>query len=144
MDSFWQNVTISLVTGFITGIIAGVLTGLISGYFVTRMARFGDLRNEARRIVWGIEFMYSGGNMPQIRENRPVGQLVYISAELYSLKHKRAGDTVATLRREITETLRSPPINPAEMNEKYTNWQQICRELRPNWCSLLSLNFTKI
>jgi len=128
----------------ITGIIAGVITGLITGYCVTRMARFADLRNDARRIVWGIEFMYHGGSTPQIRENRPVGELAYVSAELYSLKHKGAGDTILALLKEIRGTLQSPPTTCAEMNERYSNWQRICRELKPNWISLFSLNLTKI
>lgn len=140
MDAFWQNITISLVTGIITG----VITGLITGYCVTRMARFGDLRNEARRIVWGIEYIYHDRSTPLIREKRPVGELVYVLAELYSLKHKGAGNTVSALLQEIRGTLKSPPTNPTEMKDRHDNWQQICRELKPNWISIFSLNPTKI
>ncbi len=140
MDAFCQNITISLVTGLVTG----VITGLITGYCVTRMARFADLRNEARGIVWGIEFIYIGGSRPKIEAKRHVGKLVYLSAELYSLKHKGAGNTVSALRQEIEQTLKSPPTNFAEMNERYSKWQRTCRELKPNWGSLFSLNLTKI
>lgn len=134
MDAFWQNIIISLVISLVTGLVTGIITGVISGYYVTRMARFTDLRNEVRQIVWGIEFMYHEGSTPQIRENRPVdkGKLVYVSAELYSLKHKGAGNAVLALQKEITETLQNPPTNFAEMYKRYSNWQQVCRELKPN------------
>jgi len=79
--------------------IVALLTGISTGLVVSRMARFEELRNEARRIVWGIDYMYGEGDRPRITEQRPVGELLYVSSELYALKHAAAGGACRTFCR---------------------------------------------
>lgn len=123
MLEFIVNVVVALVTGFTVGISAGLV--------VARMARFEELRNEARRIIWGIDYIYAGGDRPRIIERRHTGELLYVSSELYALKHVAAGETVSRLLQEITETLSNPPCDAELMNKRYADWQRTCRELKP-------------
>ncbi len=123
MIEFIVNVALALVTGFAVGISAGLV--------VARMAKFEELRNEARRIIWGIDYIYAGGGRPRITERRPTGELLYVSSELYALKHVTAGETVSQLLQVITTTLYSPPGDVEAMNQRYADWQRTCRELKP-------------
>lgn len=121
--------------GFIAGVLVALVTGVVSGGYaslvVTRMARFEELRNETRRIIWGIDYVYIGGEPPQVTAHRSMRELLYISSELYALKHGDAGDTVSRLLQEIDNTRLTPPASVDAMNERYSRWQRTCRDLMP-------------
>jgi hypothetical protein len=123
MDNLIVAIVVALITGFVTGTSAGLV--------VARMARFEELRNEARRIVWGIDYIYTGADPPRINERRPTTELLYISGEFYALKHRDAGEAVSRLFQEIGTTLSSLPRNVEAMNERYSGWKRTCRELKP-------------
>lgn len=125
----------------IVDVLVALVTGVSAGLVVTRMARFEELRNEARRIVWGIDYIYAGGDRPDIIERRPTGELLYVSSELYALKHVAAGEAVSRLLQEITGTISSPPNNVESMNKRYTDWQRICRELKPERNIIFAINW---
>jgi hypothetical protein len=108
------------------------VTGVSAGLVVARMAKFEDLRNEARRIIWAIDYIYDSGEPPRIIERRPAGDLLHISAELYALKHKAAGDAVSRLLQDVTTTRYSPPSTFKAMEERYLGWQRTCREPKPD------------
>ena len=118
-------------TDIVVNVFVALLTGISTGLVVNRMARFEELRNEARRIIWGIDYLYDGGDRPGIVEQRPVGELLYVSSELYALKHASAGESLSRLLEEITATLSSPPADVETMNQRYLGWQGVCRQLKP-------------
>lgn len=129
------------VLEFVINSIVALLTGISTGLVVSRMARFEELRNEARRIVWGIDYIYGEGARPRVTEQRPVGELLYVSSELYALKHASAGGAVSDLLQEITATLYSPPADAETMNRRYLDWQRTCRELKPDRRVIFSIGW---
>jgi hypothetical protein len=121
---------ISLFLGIPIGLISGLYTGLI----VTRYTRFADLRNEALRIIHSINFM-EVENVVHITNDEDVSKLLLISSDLLSLHHRKAGERVSQLLKDITSitcNAKAGRVNVADYGSHYKAWQEIARELPPS------------
>ena len=67
----------NLVTSLLTGLVTGVTASIV----VARLAKFEELRNEARRIVWGIDWIIENGSHKFKADSR-ISNLLYISSEI--------------------------------------------------------------
>lgn len=130
-----MDITINILIG----ILAGVVAGIHSGTIVARMSKFEEIRNQIKRIVWNIDFTYSSGK-PTITPNKKISELIFLSSDLYALKHPTAGKQVSILQNTILSTLQSPPKEFEQMNELYSEWQKVCRNIKPNYRVIFSLN----
>ncbi len=129
-----MNISISILIGVLTGVIAGLHSGIV----VARMSKFEEVRNQIKRIIWNIDFMYSSGK-PEIIARKDISELTFLSSDFYALKHPRAGEQTSVLQGEIDRVLNSPPEKYEEMNELYSEWQKTCKNLKPGYRVIFSL-----
>lgn len=133
------EIDMGLVSNALVGILTGVLAGIHSGVIVARMAKFEEIKNQAKKIILSIDYNYSSDLTPEITTRKDVSELLHLSSDFYALKHKIAGKKLSSLDKEINIVLYSPPKQFEEMNEIYLEWQKSCRELKPNLRVIFSL-----
>lgn len=137
----WLNSLMSwLVQNVFVALLVGVLTGITAGVVVSRLAKFEELRNEARQIIWGIDWIEEDNRL-KFRFKREPGELVYISSELFALKHQNAGELINTLLAEIDKAIYLPSMTSEEMSVIYSKWQRDCRELKPDRQTIFAINW---
>ncbi len=129
-----------LVQNVFVALLVGVLTGITAGVVVSRLAKFEELRNEARQIIWGIDWIEEDNRL-KFRFKREPGELVYISSELFALKHQNAGELINTLLAEIDKAIYLPSMTSEEMSVIYSKWQRDCRELKPDRQTIFAINW---
>ena len=130
----------SIIT-LLLGIPIGLVSGLYTGLIVTRYSRFAELRNEVLRIIRLIDFMESGA-VVKVSNNKDVSSLVNIASDLLFLKHKKAGEEVLQLLRNISEKTKDAEqgkISVVEFDEQHAKWQKTARELPGNKVVLWAL-----
>lgn len=123
------------------GLLVGIVSGIYSGLVVARVARFEELRNGAKKIILGIDYIAEGEEV-RIRKHDDTGKLLYVSSDLYQLGHRTAGDTVNALLRDIDGTLpqaRTGAITYTALDKQYLEWQDRCRTMKPKMAVILSL-----
>jgi hypothetical protein len=118
----------------------GLVAGIYAGVVVARISKFEELKNEAKRIVWDIDFMSVNNSSPKLIKRSDTAKFLAISSELYFLKHNKAGNGINDLSRAIDSVFRKPPEHSNDIDIYYSTWQKVIRELRPNMLSVLSLN----
>lgn len=102
------------------------------------MSKFEEIRHQVKRIVLNIDFMYSSNN-PEIIVRKDISELLFLSCDFYALKHKNAGEELSKLQNEISTVVASPPKEFEKMNSIYSEWQEKCRSLKPNYSIIFSL-----
>lgn len=122
----------------------GLVAGIYAGLIVARLSKFEELKNEAKRIVWGIDFMSVNNSSPELIKRSDTAKFLAISGELYFLKHRKAGDSINNLSSAIDGVFRKPPNHSNDVDVYYSTWQKIIRELRPNMLSVLSFNLFRV
>lgn len=130
-----MELTLNVIISFLAGVVAGIHSGVV----VARMAKFEELRNQIKRVIWSIDYFYSLDSPPRVNSQRDVSELLYLSSDLYALKHLSAGDKASSLSQSVSAVLYSPPTESEEMDIIYLEWQKICRELKPNLRVIFSL-----
>ncbi|MGZ5540701.1 MAG: hypothetical protein ACXWE3_03120 [Methylobacter sp.] len=119
----------------------GLVSGLYTGLIVTRYSRFAELRNEALRIIRSIDFMETEDKV-RVSNNENVPNLLNISSDLLFLKHRKAGEQVIQLLKEVSSTTHEAQVgklNVIEYGRCHAEWQRIARELPGNKIVLWSL-----
>jgi hypothetical protein len=119
------------VLSLLIGIPIGLISGLYTGLIVTRYARFAELRNEALRIIRAIDYMEEG-DFVSISNNEDVPKLINVASDLLFLKHKKAGESVCEIHKDISEKTSEAiigKINVSEFGESHSKWQKIARDL---------------
>lgn len=122
----------------------GLVAGIYAGLIVARLSKFEELKNEAKRIVWGIDFMSVNNSSTEMIKRSDTAKLLAISGELYFLKHRKAGDSINNLSSAIDGAFRKSPSHSNDIDVYYRTWQKIIRELRPNMLSVLSFNLFRV
>lgn len=118
-----------------------LLAGLYAGLVVARAARFGALKNEAKRLVQTIDWVPSDPRLESaiIKQIEQMNaQFSLISSELYFLKHLAAGDTINRLSADFGRISGTRRLGE-NFAEQYVGWQQTIRKMPPNWRAVLSL-----
>ena len=122
---------------FIYDLLMALIPGAIGGYYaallISKYAKFNSLKYEALRLVRKIEYF---GNHDSITITRAdnLEEIQYISSELLTLKHRKAGKALFVLSAEILgikEDCASGKISGFKMNEYISKWQSSIRKLRP-------------
>jgi len=129
-----MDISITIMISVLTGVIAGIHSGIV----VARMSKFEEVRNQIKRIIWNIDFMYSS-DKPEIITRKDISELTFLSSDFYALKHPCAGEQTSILQSEIYKVLNSPPNKFEKMNELYSEWQETCRNLKPGYRVIFSL-----
>lgn len=132
-----MEISIDILMGIIIGIIAGIISGII----VARIAKFEEIRSQVKRIILGIDYIYLSSEQPKITAKKDISELINLSSDFLSLKHTSAGEEVLNLRARIEDTILSPPLTYDEMDEIYGEWQNTCRNLKPNIRVIFKLSF---
>lgn len=128
---------VSLVLGIPIGLVSGLYTGL----FVARYSRFSELRNEVLRAIRSINFIENKQTIDIIND-RDVKNLPLIASDLLFLGHRVAGEHVLRLSQDVTTTNYSAKhgrVTIDQYTEKYSNWQNVGRQLPGNKAVLWSL-----
>ncbi|WKJ89797.1 hypothetical protein QZJ86_17530 [Methylomonas montana] len=129
------------VFSLLVGIPIGLISGLYTGLIVTRYARFAELRNEALRIIRAIDYIEEGP-LVKISNNEDVPKLINVASDLLFLKHKKAGEQVCQLLKNIsdkTNDAKLGKISVVEFGEQHSKWQKTARELPGNKIVLWAL-----
>jgi hypothetical protein len=133
-----MNFLSQLIVAIATNLIAGLYSGLV----VARYARFAGLQREAKRLVQAFDSPLNDAIESATVERviRANTQFSLIASEFYFLKHWAAGNTLMLIAREFDEIIGSRRVLGFE--EKYGRWQEVIREMRPNWRALLNMRFS--
>lgn len=94
---------IALLQNIFASIVTSIISGLYTGLIVTRYTRFSSLRNESLRIIRTIDCMKEKDKI-LITNDKDVPNLCLIGSELLFLSHKKAGDKIFKLHKEITSS----------------------------------------
>ncbi|MBU2571169.1 MAG: hypothetical protein KJ725_14320 [Gammaproteobacteria bacterium] len=129
-----MEITINILISVLTGVIAGIYSGIA----VARMSKFEEIRNQIKRIILNIDFMYSS-EQPKILPKKDVSELLFLSSDFYALKHACAGENTSKLLAEVNNVINVPPQEFEVMNKTYSEWQETCRNLKPNFRVIFSL-----
>ena len=138
---FVSEMSTDTVISLLLGIPLSIITGLYSGAILSRYVRFSELRNEVLRIIRKIDFTQEQHGL-SISKNDDVAKLILISSDLYFLKHRKAAETVNSIRAEIDEISMNASIGRLKVGafeQNYSNWQHMARTLPPNKLVLWSL-----
>lgn len=127
-----------MVSNILISLLTGIVAGLYSGIVVSRMSKFEEVRHQIKRIILNIDFIYSS-DKPEIIVKKDISDLLFLSCDFYALKHKNAGEEVSVLQSEINAVVASPPKEYEKMNNMYSEWQEKCRNLKPNYFIIFSL-----
>lgn len=130
-----MEIILAIIISLVTGVTAGIYSGLI----VTRVSRFEQLRDEAKRIILSIDYI-SDGNRVKFKVRRDIADIAFVSSDLIFLGHKAAGDEVWSLFNEVSNMLNSQSTTSENMHKNYPLWQKRCRQLSPNLKIILNLN----
>lgn len=122
----------SIFIGILTGIISGAYTGLILSKYVL----FTSLRRETLRIVRRINYIDGEG----YSNYESLSELILISSDFLTLKHKRAGEDVMAIFNELNlEVLNS---NKKTNGDKIVDAQRRLRMMPVNiWSIINPLSF---
>ena len=113
----------------LTSIFIGIFAGVISGIIVARISKFEEIRNQIKRIIWSIDYIYASNEQPKIIPKKDISELIYLSSDLFALKHVQAGNELSRLKAHIEDTISSLPKTYDEMEEIYTKWQNTCKQM---------------
>jgi len=125
--NFLYDLAMALVPGTAGGYYAGLLT--------TKYAKFNSLKYEALRIVRRIEY-FGDSEAIRLAKAENLEEVQYISSELMTLRHRRAGKELFLISANILgvcERCRSGQFSAFEMNDLMSQWQSSIRRLRPGW-----------
>mgnify|MGYP000901260433 FL=1 len=128
------------IINYVINILIGLFSGVYAGLIVARVAKFEELKNEAKRVVWGIDYVSINDSNPNVTSTTDRTIFSAISSELYYLRHSNAGDKINQLSNIIDHTMRRPPNYVDDMNKNYLTWQKIIRELRPDFKSIFTIS----
>jgi hypothetical protein len=132
------NKLMELTLAIIISLVTGVLAGLYSGLIVARISRFEELRNEIKRIILGFEFVYDGQTL-ELSTKRDPGALVNASSDLIAFGHEAAGNVSLSIYHEMSTVLNVPGATYKMAECGFSQWQDSCREMKPNMKVILSL-----
>jgi len=129
------------VISLLASIPIGIATGGYSSLIVAKYSRFANLKNEALRIIRGIEFI---GNEEKLelsyapkREN-----LSLIASELFFLGHREAGEKISEIDNDLSNKIylaENGKIGIKEFESSYNSWQKSARTIFARKWPLLSL-----
>jgi len=105
----------------------GLIAGIYAGVVVARVSKLEELKNEAKRIVWGIDFVSVNNSAPELIKRSDTSKFLDISSEMYFLKHKQAGNGINGLSKAIESVLREAPEHSNDIDIYYSTWQRVIR-----------------
>ena len=82
------------------------------------------------------------GDLVVISNNEHISELLYISSDLLFLKHRKAGEQISKLLRDISNTTydaETGKIDSTEYSLRHGKWQETTRELPGNKLVLWAL-----
>lgn len=130
---------LDIIINVFISMIAGVVAGIHSGIVVARMSKFEEIRVQIKRIIWGIDYGWTNNEPPYIKARRDIHEVDDLMGDLFYLGHKKAGEEAAKLGKSIADTFFKPPSTGEELNKLYINWQEDCRNLKPNYRVIFNL-----
>lgn len=122
------------LAGLLLSLPIGIISGLYASLIVTRYTRFSDLRNEALRIVRGINFVGYDETLT-VSGTEVVKDLAHVASELVYLGHSAAGLAVREIHSEIigcSIDAERGAIKVVEYANWYARWQEVARSLSPS------------
>jgi hypothetical protein len=141
VDDLWKGA----IYGTIVGTAIGFPLGAYTNIFVHRWGQFYDLKREARRVLAGIEFVGSDHDF-ELRLKREPSELLSISTDMQQLGHRRAGEEVFALMREIQDILddvknRRKPFRL--LCDRDSTWTWRLSRLHPSYRAIFGFNFRR-
>lgn len=123
------------------GVPVGIISGLYSGLIVARYQRFSELRARLLRIIREIDFI---GDEKRITfpARKDVPELTPIASDFFFLQHTDAGEQTLRLQTAIKEAIYLGSLGRIDselFGEKFLEWQEGGRRLKPNVLQLLRL-----
>ncbi|OZT72571.1 hypothetical protein [Vreelandella boliviensis] len=127
-----------LAVGSVTGIFSGGYTGFV----IARYTKFRDLRDEALRIVRGIEYVADSANLVTKITGYDSRRMSLIISDLLGSKHKESGSIISGLDKKIVRTVLKAEASGVLIDEVFKADSQAQEEIRkttPSFLALLSL-----
>lgn len=132
----------NLWVGLVTGLFTGLMSGLYASLIVTRYAKFSDLQNKVMNAIRNIDFMVESDKLTISGDCDAQRLLTSISVDLIGLKHKKAGNILGHLSKEIANInlkANAGQLKLEDYKQYYSDWQSKCRSIQPNFLVILSL-----
>jgi hypothetical protein len=132
--------TFDTLLGLVLGIPVGLISGLYTGVITSRYVRFAELRTEVLRNIRTIDFMQEEAFI-RISGANDLPKLHLVASDLLFLGHRKAGESVLSLLREIVETNYTASAGRMIVEEYgtlYSSWQDTARMLPANKWALWS------
>lgn len=126
------NVVIAIIT-----LVLGGYIGLVTARYV----KFTALRDEALRIVRGIEYGCEGDKPVRKIKGYDPNRFTLIGSDLFTAKHKNAGHCILDLHRSLSDIVHKAEHSGApisEVSEIDLDAQKKIRKVAPNIRALLS------
>lgn len=122
-------------------IIVAIVTGILTGILVGRLAHFEQLRAEARRILHDIDFGSINNGPVQFRAHDRPSKLTNVASDFLAAGHREAGLAMLRLHGKVADTLYlKPGPDIEEMGDRYSQWQDVCRDIRPSLTGLCRIH----
>jgi hypothetical protein len=124
------------------GIITGIFSGGYTGFVIARYTKFRDLRDEALRIVRGIDYIADSDGVVAKITGYDSRRMSLIISDLLGAKHKGSGDIISGLDKKLGHTVLKAEASGVAIDEVFKADSQAQEEIRkttPSFLALLSL-----
>ncbi|WP_035603212.1 hypothetical protein [Edwardsiella tarda] len=122
--------------GIFIGILTGIISGAYTGLILSKYMLFTSLRREALRIVRRIDYIDGEG----YSNYESLSELILISSDFLASKHKRAGEEVMVIFKELNSEISNS--NKKTKGEKIVDAQRRLRIIPINiWSIINPLSF---
>ncbi|WP_155957773.1 hypothetical protein [Fodinicurvata sediminis] len=131
------EIAIGIAIGIFTGLVSGTYTGLV----VARYTRFRDLRDEALRVVRGIEYCCVDDESVRTISGYNHQRMLDISSDLIAANQKKVSQNFLDLDKELLSTISRAKNNGiafSEMKDIDKKAQKKVRKATPSRLTLLS------
>lgn len=124
------------------GIVTGIFSGGYTGFVIARYTKFRDLRDEALRIVRGVEYVTSDNEpVTNITGYDPL-RMALIGSDLFSANHKKFGLVITDINKNLCDIVfkaHNSGVAKEEISKADSHAQKRIRKATPSFLSLLSL-----
>jgi hypothetical protein len=124
------------------GIVTGIFSGGYTGFVLARYTKFRDLRDEALRIVRGIQYVTSDNDpFTNITGYDPL-RMALIGSDLFSAKHKKFGLIITDINKDLSDIVfkaHRSGVPIGKISKADSHAQERIRKATPSFLSLLSL-----
>ncbi|ATA22841.1 hypothetical protein BIY26_23055 [Brenneria goodwinii] len=122
--------------GIFIGVLTGIISGAYTGLILSKYVLFTSLRREALRIVRRIDYIDGEG----YSNYESLSELILISSDFLASKHKRAGEEVMVIFKELNSEISNS--NKKTKGEKIVDAQRRLRIIPVNiWSIINPLSF---